>query len=212
LISNNFIHSSQIGGLKQCSSSDTGVMLIHFICTKWIKNNTTSTLVFDITQFFLSLNHHLLLFIFNKARFDPKVLIFFHNYLVGRKTQYFWNKFFSPSFNTDVGVSQGSALSPILSILYIAPILHILENHLKIFKISVLILSFVDDGLLVVQSRSLIISNSLLFCSYQITSSLTNRFSLMIEHRKMEVFHFSRSQEVFNPPPLNLLSIGGLIL
>ena len=105
LISNNFIHSSQIGGLKQCSSSDAGVMLIHFICTKWIKNNTTSTLVFDITQFFLSLNHHLLPFIFNKASFNPKVLIFFHNYLVGRKTQYFWNKFFSPFFNTDVGVS-----------------------------------------------------------------------------------------------------------
>jgi len=46
-------------------------------------------------------------------------------------------------------VGQGSALSPILSVLYLAPIFHILEKHLKILKILVSILSFVDDGLLV---------------------------------------------------------------
>ena len=34
----------------------------------------------------------------------------------------------------------------------------------------------------------------------------------MIEHGKTEVFHFSRSHRVFDPLPLNLSSIGGLIL
>ena len=66
LISNNFIHSSQLDGLKQHLLSDTGVVLIHFIHTGWVKNNTTSTLAFDIAQFFLSLNYCLLPFIFNK--------------------------------------------------------------------------------------------------------------------------------------------------
>jgi len=47
-ISNNFIHLSQLGSLKQCLLSDTGVALTYFICTGWVKNNTTSTLVFDI--------------------------------------------------------------------------------------------------------------------------------------------------------------------
>ena len=47
-ISNNFIHLSQLGGLKQCLLSDARVALIHFICTGWIKNNTTSTLAFVI--------------------------------------------------------------------------------------------------------------------------------------------------------------------
>ena len=32
LISNNFIHPSQLGGLKQQSTSDAGVILTHFIC------------------------------------------------------------------------------------------------------------------------------------------------------------------------------------
>jgi len=144
----------------------------------------------NIAQFFPSLNYCLLPLILRKAGFDPKVDCFFSNYLVGRKTQYFWNNFSSSSSNVDIGVGQGSALSSILSALYLAPVLHILEKHLKNLKILVSILSFVENGLLIAQSKSLTISNSLLFCSYNITSSLLEKFSLIIEHEKMEVFHF----------------------
>jgi len=94
-----------------------------------------STLVFNITQFFLSLNYQLLPHIFDKAGFNPKVSLFFQNYLVGQKTQYIWNSFSSSFYNVNVGVSQGSALSLILSALYIFLIFHILENCLKILKI-----------------------------------------------------------------------------
>ena len=108
-----------------------------------------STLAFDITQFFSSLNHCLLLCILSKAGFDLKIEWFFSNYLVGRKTQYFWNNFSSSFFNVDIGVEQGLALSPVLSALYLAPVLHILEKCLKNLKIPVSILSFVDDGLFI---------------------------------------------------------------
>ena len=49
----------------------------------------TSTLAFDITQFFPSLNHHLLSLILDKAGFSPQVARFFSNYLVNRKTSYY---------------------------------------------------------------------------------------------------------------------------
>jgi len=114
--------------------SDAGITPTHFIRSGWIKNNMTSTLAFDITQFFPSLNHWLLLLILRKAGFNSKVDCFFSNYLVERKTQYFWNNFSSLFFNVDIEVEQGSALSPILSVLYLAPILHILEKCLKILK------------------------------------------------------------------------------
>ena len=104
LILNNFIYLSQLGGLKQRSTLDAGVTLIYFICLEWVKQKMTSTLVFDIAQFFPSLNHQLLLLILKKAIFDPKVECFFSNYLVGRKTWYFWNSFSSPFFNVDIGV------------------------------------------------------------------------------------------------------------
>ena len=43
-------------------------------------------------------------------------------------------------------------------------------------------------------------------------SSLLKQFSLVIKHRKTEVFHFSRSYGVFNPPPLDLTTLRGPIL
>jgi len=76
-------------------------------------------LAFDIAQFFPFLNHQILPLILDKVGFNPKISDFFSNYLVGRKTKYFWNDFSSLFFDVNVGVSQGSALSPILSALYL---------------------------------------------------------------------------------------------
>jgi len=86
---NNFIHPSQLGGLKFKSTTDAGVVLMHIIHSGWVQNLSTSTLVFDIAQFFLSLNHRLLSLILKKAKFNNYVVSFFANYLVDRKTNYF---------------------------------------------------------------------------------------------------------------------------
>jgi len=210
--SNNFIYPSQLGGLKFKSTIDVGIALMHIIRLGWVKNISTSTLTFDISQFFPSLNYHLLTCILKKAVLDNHVVNFFANYLVGRKSNYFWNNFTSPIFNVNVGVGQVSALSPILSALYLSSFLYILENCLKNLNIPVPIISFVDDGLFISQNKSLDISNSHLFCSYNIMTKLLEKFGLIVEHSKTEVFHFNRSQGSFNPPPLNLLPIGGFIL
>ena len=92
---------------------------------------STSTLVFDIAQFFPSLNHCLLSLILGKARFESRVINFFSNYLVNRKTNYSWNNFSSHLFDVNVGVGQGLAHSSILLVLYFSLFLHILEKHLK---------------------------------------------------------------------------------
>jgi len=104
VISNNFIHPCQLGGFKYRFTTDTRVALTHSIQSGWVKNLYTSTVTFDTTQFFPSLNHHLLLLILNKAGFNQKILTFFSNYLVNRKTKYLWNNFSSPLCNVDVGV------------------------------------------------------------------------------------------------------------
>jgi len=88
MASNNFLHPSQLGGLKFKSTTDASVVLTHIICLGCIKNLLTSTLAFDIVQFFPSLNHHLLTLILKKAGFNNPVVSFFTNYLVSRKTNY----------------------------------------------------------------------------------------------------------------------------
>jgi len=70
VISNNFIYLCQLDSLKHRSTTNTGVALTHFIQSDWVKNLYTSTVAFNITQFFPFLNHHLLSFILNKVEFD----------------------------------------------------------------------------------------------------------------------------------------------
>ena len=207
--SNNFIHLSQLGGLKFKSTTDAGIVLTHIVRSGWAKGKVTSSLAFDISQFFPSLNHHFLVLILEKTGLDPKVVSFFSNYLTQRSTKYLWNNFLSPPFEVNVGVGQGSALSPILSSLYLSPLLFILENRFKNLNIPISILSFIDNGLFIVQDKSFHISNSHLFCSYNILSKLLDSFGLIVEHSKTEIFHFSRSHGIFNSPPLDLSPIEG---
>ena len=210
--SNDFIHPSQLGSLKFKSTADAGIALTHIIWSGWAKGRSTSSLVFNISQFFPSLNHNILILILKKAGLDHKVMNFFANYLIQRSTKYLWNNLSSPMFDVNVGVGQGSVLSPILFTLYLSPFLYILENRFKNLKIPTSILSFVDDGLFIVQNKSFNISNSHLFCSYNILSKLLDSFGLVIKHSKTEIFHFSRSQGIFNPSPLDLSPLGGPIL
>ena len=92
---------------------------------------------------------------------------------------------------------------------YLLLFLHILEKWLKNLKIPISFLLFVNDGVLVAQSKSFQLSNSCLFCSYNVTSILFLDFGLLVKHSKTEIFHFSRLIGLFNPPSLNLLSLGG---
>ena len=133
----------------QWFTMDVDVILTYLIWVGWVKSLLTSTLAFDITQFFPSLNYWLLPLILNKASFDPRISVFLQDYLVDRKTCYFWNNFSFFLFKVDVRVGQGSVLSPVLSTLYLFSIFHILEKILKNIKILVSFILFVNNGLFV---------------------------------------------------------------
>ena len=113
-------------------------------------------LVFDITQFFPALNHQLLPLILDKASFNPRILFFFSNYLISRKTQYMWNNCISPLFSVNISVRQSSALSLILFAFYISLIFYIFKKRTKnlIPNIPVSFLSFVDNNLFILQEKT----------------------------------------------------------
>ena len=107
-------------------------------------------------------------------------------------------------YEVNMGVGQRSAL-------YLSPLLYILEKQLKILNIPVSLISFVNDSLFISQNKSIDISNSQLFCSYNVLSGLLKKFGLSIKHSKTETFYFDRSHRMFNPLPLDLSPLGGLI-
>ena len=69
-------------------------------------------------------------------------------------------------------MGQGSALSPILSALYIVPLLHLFECRAQALNLDTSTFSYVDDGLLVFQRKTYNKTLLELTSSYSIVSDL----------------------------------------
>jgi len=104
LSANKFLDPNQLGGIRQWSTIDAEMYLMHLICTSWAKECHISIIAFDIVQFFPLLNHDFLHLCLAKAGLNANVLRFFRNYHSNRSTTYVWNNFTSQKFATSVGV------------------------------------------------------------------------------------------------------------
>jgi hypothetical protein len=182
--------SNQFGGIMQRSTEDAGLYFTYLIKAGWAKGLKTSVIAFDIMQFFPSLNYDMLMAILGQTRFPEKVVQFFSLYLVERETSYRRGEFSSLKLRADVGVGQGSALSPVESALYFAPMLAIFNQHAA--HLGVTVLSYVDDGTLIFQSKSWETNLCILKEAYSIMFNLFTEFGLVLEHDKSKLFYFSR--------------------
>jgi Reverse transcriptase (RNA-dependent DNA polymerase) len=81
-------HPMQFGGITQHSTEDAGIYLTHLVRARWVEGLQMSMVTFNIAQFFLSINHEVLLWVIDRLGFPPCVGKFFHSYLVGRHTTY----------------------------------------------------------------------------------------------------------------------------
>ncbi|CAA7268141.1 unnamed protein product [Cyclocybe aegerita] len=196
-VKHDIFHPNQLGGICQRSTEDAGLILTHLVRAGWVKGLQTSPLAFDITQFFPSINHEMFMAVLRKQGFSPVLVEFFASYLVGRSTVYCWNTFQSDSRSADVGVRQGSALSPVISGLFIAPVMKLF--YIKAAPLNMTLLSFVDDGTILAQSKQLDDNNVGLRKAYKIIYLLFVAFALVLEHDKTELFHFSRRRDAYNP-------------
>jgi len=213
MTANSFLDPNQLGGIRQRSTTDTGVYLTHIIHAGWLRQCYTSIIAFDIAQFFPSLNHEFLSICLKKAGLNTNVVGFFNSYHSNRSTIYTWNNFSSPTFNTNIGIGQGSALSPILFAIYLVPVIKIFKKRLKRLKenIPTDILSFVNDDLLISQEKSYSLSSSFLLYSYNIISKILIDAGLVIEHSKTELFYFTRAHHPPNPS-IDLSSVEGPVI
>lgn len=118
------LHPCQFGGTMQHSTTDAATLLIHNIKQAWKQGLDSSALLLDISQFFPSINHSLLTDILRKQGFCSSLCAYFSDYLIDRKTQFLFNGSLLDPMDFSTGVGQGSSLSPILTALYLAPVLH----------------------------------------------------------------------------------------
>ena len=126
------------------------------------------------------------------------VVTFFESYLVECHTSYVWNGSTLEPFRADVGVGQGSALSPVLSALVIAPIMKLFRLRPE-GKLATLIL-YMDNGTTIVQSCKIEENCVHLYHAYQCLFEMFTKAGLVLEHDKTELFHFDRGHTEFNMP------------
>ncbi|CAA7268146.1 unnamed protein product [Cyclocybe aegerita] len=175
-VKHDIFHPNQLGGICQRSTEDAGLILTHLVRAGWVKGLQTSPLAFDITQFFPSINHEMFMAVLRKQGFSPVLVEFFASYLIGRSTVYCWKTFQSDSRSADVGVRQGSALLPVISGLFIAPVMKLF--YIKAAPLNTTLLSFVDDGTILAQSKQLDDNNVGLHKAYKIIYLLFVAFAL----------------------------------
>jgi hypothetical protein len=192
---------NQFGGITQHSTEDTGVYLTHLVRAGWAKGLQMSVVTFDIAQFFPSLNHDVLLEIISQLGFPVEMGPFFRSYLVGRHTTYHWDAFTSDPFVADVGVGQGSALSPVLSVLYLMLITRLF--HASEVGQRVSLMSYVDDGTIIAQSARVEGNLAPLKEAYGWLFRAFTALGLVLEHDKSEAFHFSYARS-FEGPAVDL--------
>jgi len=198
MIKFDLVHPNQVSGVRQHSTEDARLFLTHLVCTGWAKGKKTSVVAFDIAQFFPSLNYAMLLAILQKQGFSSVMTKFFASYLVDRFTAYMWVLFRLGPRQADVEVGQGSALSPVLSARYIAPVMKL--YHMNPVSLKTSLLSFVDDGTVAAQSKSLDENIETLKEAYTLLLSLFVALGLVLEHSKTEYFIFDRSHSDYSPP------------
>ena len=190
------LHPCQFGGVCQNSTEDAGIYLTHLVHAGWAKGLKTSMVAFSLVQYFPSLQHGVIITLLKRMGFATQVCNFFADYLVGHLMRYTWKGELSPPFETSMGVGQGSTLSPILSALYLAPILW--QASLGVLEAA--LMSYVDDSTIIVQSKTWDANLTKLRSTYSVVFELTQALSLVLEHDKSEVFHFSRKSGDANPP------------
>jgi hypothetical protein len=94
-----------------------------------------------------------------------------------------------------VGVGQGSALSPILSALCLTPLLKEFECRVHM----AVLISYIDNGTIIVQSDMWDKNLVKLKSAYKIIFELTQSMGLVLKHNKLEGFQISWKYNDSNP-------------
>ena len=219
------MHSHQFGGTIQHSTADAGIQIVHDIKQMWKKGQDSTAVLLDVAQFFPSINQTLLAKILRKQGFHHTLCTYFEDYLVNRNTAFIFNNQTLPEQPFSVGVGQGSALSPILSGLYIAPAIHAASPLFHTIPLGThtiqqpitpvkgethaneVIQFFVDDGLILVGANlppeetkadpqmQLCINTILIKHIYLSLLNQLHRLGLSAETDKLELMHFRQRRK-----------------
>jgi len=134
----------QFGSRDYHTASDAVLSMVHTVQTCVKSGRVAALLLFDIQGFFDNLHVSRLVHIFRLLGFTPSLCNWVRSFLTDRRITLSFNGKPLPEVVLNHGTPQGSPLSPILSVIYILPLLCLTEAW-RFRSLS----SYVDDGAIV---------------------------------------------------------------
>jgi ribonuclease HI len=183
----NLLHSSQIGGRKQRSAIDAALLLLNEIqsqkeARKYKSSTVTSTLFLDIKGAFDYVSKPRLLLVLEKLGLPGKLVSWVSSFLSDRKIQLAFDGCIQPNpVNIEIGIPQGSPISPILFLLYVRDI--VAEEAFQI--------SYIDDFCIAASSNSAAKNCRSLQTTVQKLFSLAREQAVQFDPGKTELIHFT---------------------
>jgi hypothetical protein len=150
ILNHDILPSTQFGSWPHHNTVDTVATLVHQIQATRAANCAGALLLFDISGFFDNLNPERTAQIFHDKGFPLGVCQWVLQFMTNRKAILKIGDYTSKPFTITHGTPQGSPLSPILSALYTANLLH----SAKQWEHSDLTM-YVDDGAIYATSRTM---------------------------------------------------------
>lgn len=125
----NLLPSTQFGGRPHLSCLDAGLSLVHDISTARKGGLVSALLTIDIKGFFDHVQHRRLIWVLWHMGFPRQVCSWVLSFISDRAATLNIDNSLSTFFDIDVGVPQGSPVSPVLACLYAAEPLFKLTNN-----------------------------------------------------------------------------------
>jgi ribonuclease HI len=180
--------TNQFGCRAKSSCVDAGLTLIHDVHTAWAKNQVASALMFDIKGFFDNIQHGRLLQILRRLGFNPNLCRWIESFLSERIVRIKVDGTVTdPIQLRDIGVPQGSPLSPILAAIYTSPTLNMCHE-----RPGTSLAYYVDDALILAVSSSLEENCAALADAHAAVAGSLLSAGLPTDPQKNELIHFVR--------------------
>jgi len=140
----NLLPARQFGSRDYHTATDAVLSMTHTVQTCVKSGNAAGLLLFDIQGFFDNLHVGRLVHVFSLLGFSDSLCSWVRSFLTDRRITLSFNGEPLPEVVLNHGTPQGSPMSPILSAIYILPLLRVAERW-RFRSLS----TYVDDGAIV---------------------------------------------------------------
>ena len=201
--SNGLLPANQMGNRRGRSTELAVRLLTDQVRTAWSHRAVASLLQLDIKGAFDTVCHRRLLDTLQKKGFPQWVLDWIQSYLTDRSATLFFDDEESDPIRIRAGVPQGSPLSPILFLIYIALLYEALEEVQ-----GIAVIGFADDTNVVAFAPTASENCRTLEEAWKVCEQWASAYRMQFEPEKSELIHFTRART----PPTDGVRLGGVRL